>query len=71
MEKKFKNSQIQLRPYCLKELAALYEVKPRTIKIWLQPFLSVIGAKSGRFYTLKQVEIIFNKIGEPNEIIAA
>ena len=61
----------QLRPYCLKELAALYEVKPRTIKIWLEPFLSAIGEKSGRFYTIRQVQIIFNKIGDPHSVIAA
>jgi len=55
----------ELRPYCLKELAALYDVKPRTIKIWLLPFLPFIGVKNGRFFTIKQVAIIFNKIGEP------
>ena len=71
MELSVKISKTQLRPYCLKELAALYEVKPRTIKIWLEPFLSIIGEKNGRFYTLRQVEIIFNKIGEPNGVIAA
>ena len=66
-----KSLKIQLRPYCLKELAELYDVKPRTIKIWLEPFSSSIGAKKSRFYTLKQVEIIFSKIGEPNGVIAA
>ncbi len=66
-----KNKTITLRPYSLKELAALYDVKPRTVKIWLQPFSSVIGDKKGRFYTIKQVEIIFDKIGEPKEMDAA
>lgn len=66
-----KNKTITLRPYSLKELAALYDVKPRTVKIWLQPFSSVIGDKKGRFYTIKRVEIIFDKIGEPKEMDAA
>ncbi len=66
-----KNKTITVRPYSLKELAALYDVKPRTVKIWLQPFSSVIGDKKGRFYTIKQVEIIFDKIGEPKEMDAA
>lgn len=66
-----KNKTIPLRPYSLKELAALYDVKPRTVKIWLQPFSSDIGDKKGRFYTIKQVEIIFDKIGEPKEMDAA
>ncbi len=71
MEVTITKSQKQLRPYCLKELAALYEVKPRTIKIWIEPFLLLIGEKKGRFYTIRQVSIIFNKIGEPNVTIAA
>jgi hypothetical protein len=71
MEMTGKTRQLQLRPYCLKELAALYEVKPRTIKIWLEPFATSIGEKNGRFYTIKQVEIIFDKIGEPKKSIAA
>ena len=70
MEMTTQNPVGQLRPYCLKELAALYDVKPRTVKIWLEPFLNVIGKKSGRFYTIKQVQIIFEKIGEPKTIAA-
>lgn len=54
-----------IRPCSLKELAALYEVTPRTIKIWLEPFEAAIGEKKGRLYTIKQVQIIFEKIGEP------
>ena len=56
---------MQIKPYSLTELALLYEVKPRTIKIWLKPFLPFIGEKEGRFYTTKQVAVIFDKIGEP------
>ena len=62
---------IKIRPYSITELAALYEVKPRTIKIWIEPFLEFIGEKRGRFYTNKQVQIIFSKIGEPDQSEAA
>jgi hypothetical protein len=71
MEHITRNAIIQLRPYSLKELAALYEVKPRTIKLWLEPFLEIIGVKKGRFYTIKQIEIIFDKIGEPGKAITS
>ncbi len=71
METNEKPKQIPLRPYCLKELAALYDVHPRTIKVWLAPFIEVIGEKNGRYYTIRQVEVIFNKIGEPNRTAAA
>ncbi len=64
------NTDNHLRPYSLKELAALYGVKPRTIKIWLEPFSEAIGEKKGRFYTLKQVKIIFKNIGEPANTVA-
>ncbi len=71
MEINVKIGRVVLRPYCLKELAALYDVKPRTIKIWLEPFTDAIGSRIGRFYTIKQVEIIFDKIGQPKCVAAA
>jgi hypothetical protein len=71
METISRNKTIPLRPYSLKELAALYDVKPRTVKIWLEQFSTFIGDKKGRFYTIKQIEIIFDKIGEPKELDAA
>lgn len=60
-----------LKPYSISELAILYHVKPRTIKNWLMPFSKKIGKKTGRLYTVKQVSIIFDKIGEPPFQIAA
>jgi hypothetical protein len=57
--------KIELQPCCLKDLAVMYKVNRRTIKQWLEPFESEIGEKNGRFYTIKQVKIIFDKIGNP------
>jgi hypothetical protein len=71
MEVRLEILKRHLRPYCLKELAALYEVKPRTIKMWLEPFSSAIGKKIGRFYTIRQVHIIFSKIGDPDSVFPA
>lgn len=71
MQTNERTTQIELRPYCLKELAAMYDVHPRTIKLWLVPFAEAIGEKNGRYYTIKQVEVIFNKIGEPHKTVAA
>lgn len=69
MERKQMPMSISLRPYCLKELALLYEVNPRTIKVWLKRFENAIGPKNGRYYTIRQVEVIFEKIGEPNRYV--
>jgi hypothetical protein len=43
----------------------VYEVDWRTLKKWLQPFEIEIGEKIGRFYSIRQVEIIFDKLGYP------
>lgn len=48
------------------ELAHLYKVSSRTVKNWLTPHADAIGEKVGRFYTVKQVEIIFEKLGLPD-----
>lgn len=70
MENNEKGRQDYLRPCCLKDLAILYDVKPRTIKVWLKPFENVIGLKIGRYYTIKQVELIIEKLGEPTRSAA-
>ena len=70
MEKNEKGRQDYLRPCCLKDLAMMYNVRSRTIKIWLKPFEDAIGAKVGRYYTIKQVEIIVEKLGEPTRSAA-
>lgn len=47
------------------ELAALYKVNVRTFASWLKPFNEKIGERIGLFYTPKQVQTIFDCIGEP------
>lgn len=56
---------IRIKPYTLNELAGIYEVDWRTLKKWLHSFEIEIGEKIGRFYTISQVEIIFDKLGYP------
>lgn len=48
-----------------KQLAALYKITIRTLNIWLKPFENMIGPERGRAYTPKQVQIIFECLGEP------
>lgn len=56
-----------MRGYTMKELAAIYEVDRRTFKNWLKPFHSQIGEKTGRYYNVKQVRVIIDKLGMPGE----
>lgn len=62
------STQIRLKPYSISELARIYEVDARTLKKWLEPFKEEIGVKRGRFYTIPQVRIIFDKLSLPCSI---
>lgn len=59
-----------LRPYTLKELAALYEVSKHTFRRWIQPYADEIGARLGKTYTMLQVVEIIKRIGFPPSMIA-
>jgi hypothetical protein len=58
----------QVRPYTLKELTRLYGVTKPTLVSWLKPLQTAIGLKTGRYYTVKQIDIIFQHIGFPKNI---
>lgn len=62
------NSKIRLKAYSMKEVAGLYDVSGKTLKTWLLPFKNEIGRRSGRFYTPKQMKVIFEKLGIPEEV---
>ena len=55
----------EIKPYSTKDLARIYGVCVKTFKKWTKPFELLIGAKNGRYYTVAQVKIIFEKIGVP------
>jgi len=63
-----KKNTIQLKPYSLVELAKLYTICDRTMKKWIKPFEQEVGEKNGRYYSINQVKIIFDKLGLPSEI---
>lgn len=65
-----KTDKIYLKPYSLTELSRLYDVCVRTMKKWMIPFEEEVGAKRGRYFTISQVKIIFEKLGLPGEINA-
>ena len=58
---------VEVRAYSIGELAGLYEISVRTMNRWLKPHLIIIGERQGRFYTVKQVEIIFEQLGLPKD----
>ena len=54
-----------MRPYSTKELARIYGVCDRTLQKWIKPHYDAIGTRQGRYYTVAQVEVIFEKLGLP------
>ncbi len=62
------NNLAPIRSYSHKELAALYRVSWPTFQVWLKPFSDYIGKKVGYFYTIKQVEKIFESLGHPDAL---
>ena len=67
-QNQFKTPKIQLKAYSLSEVAMLYEVSGKTLKTWLKPFNNEIGQKLGRYYTPKQMKLIFERLGMPNSL---
>ena len=54
-----------MRPATTKELAAMYGVSPKTFRTWLRPHLESVGERKSRYYTSRQIRIIFERLGEP------
>jgi hypothetical protein len=55
----------EIRPYSTRELAGIYNVCDKTMKKWITPFTTEIGEKNGRYYSVAQVKVIFDKLGVP------
>ena len=56
---------VEMKHYSTKELAKFYGVCDKTLLKWMKPFTKEIGQKQGRYFTLAQVKIIFDKLGMP------
>lgn len=57
-----------LKPSLFKELAALYGYSERVFRKQLKAINDDIGKKSGYFYTIRQILIIFDKLGPPHKV---
>jgi len=50
------------------ELAKYYQVSEKTFRCWLAAFKDKLGKRSGRYFNIKQVELIFQELGTPKTI---
>ncbi len=67
---KNKPNTIDIKPYNIKEISAIYGVTYRTMTSWLAAHQEAIGEKVGRYYSALQVKTIFEKLGLPSTIDA-
>ena len=65
----YENTEIEIRPYTHKELAAMYNAHVRTFKRWVDKFKDELGERDGHYYTIPQVKIIFRKLDIPTKTI--
>lgn len=62
-------NDVRARPCSVKELSTMYGVCRRTMCKWLVPYADDLGKRQGRYYSIKQVEIIFEKLGIPTIMV--
>jgi phage anti-repressor protein len=69
-EKKLYDEQgnLIIRPYRLKDLAAIYDVSTRTMRRWIDAKAAEYGKKEKKYFTITQVNGIINAIGLPQKI---
>lgn len=56
---------IDKKAYSKMELVQLYKVTPKTFASWLEPLKKELGPYKGKCFTVKQIELIFSKLGNP------
>ena len=68
MENKKENT-FELRPYSRKEMRVFYGVSKHVFDTMVKPYEEEIGKENGKYLSVKQVEIIFKRLGMPRKII--
>jgi hypothetical protein len=59
------NGKIIAMPCTISHLAYVYQIDRRTMYNWLKPFETLIEPRITNYYTCKQLDIIFDKLGHP------
>lgn len=59
---------IRVKPYMPSELAIIYTVSHPTLNKWLASIKEKVGKRVGQYYSVKQVEMIFEHLGVPFDL---
>lgn len=63
------NTAVEIKPYMISELSKFYQVSDKTFRNWLKALEDKLGKRLGRYYSIKQVEIIFRELGIPKTVV--
>jgi transposase len=66
-----KRAMFEIKPYSKREMAEIYDVCSKTFEKWVSPFKDEIGTMNGRYYTVRQVKVIVEKLDLPHWIDVA
>lgn len=58
-----------VRPYRLKDLAAIYGVSNHTMRKWIQGHAPEQASKERKFYSVVQVRAILDALGHPHKLM--
>jgi hypothetical protein len=64
----FESDEINIKPYTLKELAAIYKMTVRAFKRMISDIQQELGPKNGRYYSIIQVKLILERKGIPGRM---
>lgn len=56
---------VEVKAYSKKQIADMYKISVKVLRKWLSPAIANIGPYNGKLYTPKQVQAIFDHLGEP------
>ena len=60
--------KVELKPYTLSQLAKIYGVSRVTFRKWIKELKAELGKRSGNYYSIPQVKIIFSEMLLPSFI---
>ena len=57
-----------IKPYRLKDLAAIFDVNVQTLKRWMRKYPAELAERDGKYFTANQVKFCIEKFGLPQKI---
>jgi hypothetical protein len=67
-EREEPREEFHLRPYTPKELRTFYGISYPTFMKWIKPFEEELGKVYGRCYNVRQVKLLIEKLGIPENL---